>query len=140
MNQWKVSRFWHPALSVLVALVVAVSFVLFFSFPSHVQAASSLAGPKATYLALGDSLGFGFQPNGDFTHGYADDFFQHLHSQGTHTLENLSCNGETTVTMINGNCLDKIQNKVAYQGAQLSAAVSFLNAHQIGRASWRETV
>lgn len=129
MNHWNISGFWHRIPSVFVTLLVALSFAFLFSFFPQAHAASSLIGPKATYLALGDSLGFGFQPSGDFTHGYADDFFQNLHSQGTQTLENLSCNGETTVTMINGNCIDKVQNKVPYQGAQLSAAVAFLNAH-----------
>lgn len=130
MMHWKASHCLHTLLSVLVVLVVTLVFVFLSSSSHQVQAATGLIGPKANYLALGDSLGFGFQPNGDFTHGYADDFFQNLQSQGTRTLENLSCNGETTVTMINGGCVDKFQNKVAYAGAQLSAAVAFLNAHR----------
>lgn len=129
MTYRKVPGWLHHALSVILTLVVVLVFALLFSFPHQVRAASSLIGPKANYLALGDSLGFGFQPNGDFNHGYADDFFQNMQIQGTRTLENLSCNGETTITMINGNCIDKFQNKVAYQGAQLTAAVNFLHAH-----------
>lgn len=83
MTHWKISRCLHALLSVLVVLVVTLVSVLLFSSAHQVQAASGLIGPKANYLALGDSLGFGFQPNGDFTHGYADDFFQDLQSQGT---------------------------------------------------------
>jgi lysophospholipase L1-like esterase len=112
---------------VLLALSLAFAFSLAFARQAH---AATLVGPKANYLALGDSLGAGFQPNGDDNHGYADDFFSNLQSHGTTTLENLSCSGETTTTMINGGCIDKAQNKVKYNGAQLTAAVNFINAHK----------
>lgn len=113
---------------VLLALVVALVFTFSVSFSSPVKAAT-LVGPKTFYLALGDSLGFGFQPNGDNNHGYADDFFANLKPHGTTTLENLSCSGETTITMINGGCIDAFQNKVHYRGSQLQAAVNFLHQH-----------
>lgn len=113
---------------VLLALVVALVFTFSVSFSSPAKAAT-LVGPKAFYLALGDSLGLGFQPNGDNNHGYADDFFANLQPRGTTTLENLSCSGETTITMINGGCIDAIQNKVHYRGSQLQAAVNFLHQH-----------
>lgn len=129
MIQEKVSRLSrNVALIMLVfALALALAFAAAFSRQAH--AASAVIGPKANYLALGDSLGYGFQPNGDFNHGYADDFLSNLASQGSRTLENLSCSGETTITMINGGCIDKIQNKVFYAGSQLQAAVNFLHAH-----------
>lgn len=129
MRQGNVSHLTRNValLAVACTLALAFAFSTFFIPQAH---AASLVGPKANYLALGDSLGFGFQPNGDFNHGYADDFFSNLKSHGTTTLENLSCSGETTVTMINGNCLDKIQNKVRYNGGQLAAAVNFINSHK----------
>src|SRR5437660_9325265 len=95
-----------------VILVLAVVLAFTFSISSsHPAKAATLVGPKTFYLALGDSLGLGFQPNGDNNHGYADDFFVNLQSHGAKSLENLSCSGETTITMINGGCIDAIQNK-----------------------------
>src|SRR5216684_5678462 len=64
-----------------------------------------LVGPKQHYLALGDSLAFGFQPNGDFTHGYVPDFFQQdLQKDGVKDFLNLGCPGETSTTFITGGC------------------------------------
>jgi len=34
-----------------------------------------LIGPKQHYLALGDSLAFGYQPNQDYSHGYVPGLF-----------------------------------------------------------------
>lgn len=92
-------------------------------------AASTVIGPKKYYLALGDSLAFGYQPNFDFSHGYADDFFSNLKTHGTTTLADLSCPGETSNTFINGGCSDAFLRKYPYLGAQLSAAVSYLKSH-----------
>ena len=81
-----------------------------------------LVGPKQHYLALGDSLAFGYQPNRDFTHGYVNDLFQILQNEGTKDVTNYGCPGETSSTFINGGC------PYAPQGApaQLAAAVAFL--------------
>ncbi len=91
--------------------------------------ASTVIGPKKYYLALGDSLAFSYQPNFDFSHGYADDFFSNLKTHGTTTLANLGCPGETSSTFINGGCPDAFLRKYPYIGAQLSAAVSYLKSH-----------
>ena len=130
MIQGKVSRLSRNAALVIVVLAITLAFAFSLMFFRQARAAGTLIGPKANYLALGDSLGLGFQPNGDNNHGYADDFFSNLQSHGTTTLENLSCSGETTITMINGGCIDKLQNKVAYAGSQLQAAVNFINGHK----------
>src|SRR5947209_7781649 len=58
--------------------------------------------PITRYLALGDSLAYGFQPNDDHTHGYVDDLFTTLHSQGITDHLNLGCPRETTSTFIAG--------------------------------------
>src|SRR5258705_4329075 len=58
--------------------------------------------PSQHYLALGDSLAFGFQPNGDYAHGYVDDFFTYLQSQGVQDHQNLSCPSETSTTFLLG--------------------------------------
>lgn len=122
--------FRHLRNVALITVVTALALVFAFStYMAPKAKAASLVGPKANYLALGDSLAFGFQPDGDFNHGYADFFFRDLRGHGTARLTNLACSGETTRTMINGGCIDKIQNKVVYPGSQLRAAVNFLRAN-----------
>ena len=107
--------------------------------------------PKAFYLSLGDSLGFGLQldklnaliasgtyrPDA-FNTGYTDDFAARMRQiRPDQQVENLSCGGETTDTMINGGCFFKshygLPIHVDYTGAQLDAAVAFLRSHQLFR-------
>jgi hypothetical protein len=88
-------------LSILAALCVG----LFTAAPPAL--ADNLAGTDTnaahSYLALGDSLAEGFQPNGDLTHGYADQLYAALKADDpTMQLENLACGGETTSSMISG--------------------------------------
>lgn len=115
--------------TVVVALLFMLSFLPSVLAPPKVQAASPLIGPKSFYLALGDSLAFGFQPNLDFSDGYADDFWTNLKSHGEKELINLACNGETTDTMIHGGCVGALVRKVPYVGSQLQAASAFLHLH-----------
>jgi lysophospholipase L1-like esterase len=89
----------------------------------------SLVGPKKYYLALGDSLAFGYQPDLDFSHGYVDDFYSNLQGHGVQSLANMACPGETSNTFINGGCSYSYLRKYLYIGAQLAAAVHFLKAH-----------
>lgn len=92
-------------------------------------ARTALVGPKTTYLALGDSLAFGFQPNLNWDAGYANDFFRDLQSHGVKNYLNLACPGETTVTMIDGNCPFSLLRKYPYAGSQLTAALHYLSQH-----------
>jgi len=101
--------------------------------------------PKQYYLALGDSLAFGFQfsifnqhypsvPPNLFVHGYVDDFSQMLQPirPNIQTI-NYGCVGETTDTFIHGGCLYTTQGfqlHNSYAGAQLDAAITFLRAHR----------
>jgi len=118
-----------------IVALVAVTLLLVFVSPLTASAAgtsSGRVGPKSIYLALGDSLAFGFQPNNDFTHGYADDFFHDLQGHGVTQYVNLACSGETTATLILGGCPTAlvIPRKFPYLGSQLQAAVDFLSAHR----------
>jgi lysophospholipase L1-like esterase len=61
-------------------------------------------GPKKFYLALGDSLAFGYQPDGDYTHGYVADFLADLRHKGVMMGLDLGCPGETSQTFITGVC------------------------------------
>ncbi len=77
------------------------------------------------YLALGDSLAFGYQPNRDFTHGYVQQLYATLHAQQPRLLlQNLGCPGETSTTLVTGGIC-------RYPGgaSQLDTAIAFLRAH-----------
>ncbi len=108
----------------LVALIAAVS--LAFSPPAHAQ---SFVGPKKYFLALGNSLAFGFQPNLNWDDGYNDVFFHDLKSHGAQQLINMACPGETSSTFINGGCPYAILKKYIYFTPQLQAGVNFIKRH-----------
>lgn len=86
----------------------------------------ALAGPRATYLALGDSLAYGVQPNLTLNQGYADMLFARLREQGVEQVVNLACPGETTTTMLAGGCQLRPLRKVRYEGSQIDAALAFI--------------
>ena len=86
--------------------------------------------PAAYYLALGDSLSQGVQPNAagvsvETSSGYPDQVYATLYrTRPTLKLVKLGCPGETTSTMIHGGMCH-------YPGgSQLAAAVAFLHAHR----------
>jgi len=88
------------------------------------------------YMALGDSLSFGYQPNLDFSAGFADDIFNDLHFVDVTGIVNYACAGETTTTMIQGGCVGRFAHHGSYTGPQLRAAVDFLkSANNYGRVS-----
>ena len=114
-----------------------------------VLATASAAGPRPVYqppqryyLALGDSMTYGFQPNkakpgarpSDFDTGYVDVFAARLRKLSPKIqVVNYGCPGESTVTFVRGGCparADGITLHDAFRGAQLRAAVSFLRAHR----------
>jgi lysophospholipase L1-like esterase len=86
------------------------------------------------YMALGNSLSFGYQPNLDFSSGFADDIVNDLRQANPNTkgqpvsteIVNFACAGETTATMINGGCVGQFAHHGSYSGAQLQSALAFL--------------
>src|SRR5215217_7302455 len=100
--------------------------------------------PKRYYLALGDSLAFGYQfqtfnqhypaePPAAFATGYVDVLGGMLQQikPGIETV-NLGCPVETTATFIAGGCFYTASGfalHTAYPGPQLAAALAFLGAH-----------
>ena len=112
--------------------------------PAHTAQSPSWRGrPGGTdydyYLALGDSLAWGFQPNSAGVgiksgHGYADDLAAYLRGHGDWNLkyDNLSCPGETTGTMLDGGCPDLAGSGQRYT-VQEAAAVAFLKQHPHAR-------
>jgi lysophospholipase L1-like esterase len=94
--------------------------------------------PKRYYLALGDSIAYGFQPTkanatrASAFRGYVDIFAARLRKLSPQIeVVNYGCPGESSVTFAKGRCPTlpgaKLHDK--YRGPQLKAAVSFLRAH-----------
>jgi len=106
--------------------------------PTH-RGAPSSGGGYDYYLALGDSLAWGYQPDSTGAgvrsgHGYADDLASYLRTHGDRQLKyvNLSCPGETTGTMLDGGCPDLAGSGQKYT-VQVDAATAFLRAHPHSR-------
>jgi lysophospholipase L1-like esterase len=130
----------------LVALGVAVA-LLGVSTAGASGSGGRFNPPKSYYLSLGDSLGFGLQldklnallaagtytPDA-FNTGYTDDFAAQMRQiRPDQQVVNLSCPRESTDTMISGGCpftaLRHLPIHTDYTGAQLDAAIAFLEAH-----------
>jgi lysophospholipase L1-like esterase len=102
---------------------------------------TAAATPKSYYLALGDSIAYGFQPGkadanprpSAFDTGYVDAFAARLRKLSPEIqVVNYGCPGETTVSFTRGPCPWVAEgNKLhdAFRGSQLAAALSFLRAH-----------
>ncbi|MGZ3640109.1 MAG: SGNH/GDSL hydrolase family protein [Ktedonobacterales bacterium] len=118
-------------LSLLLVLALAGVDLLVLSVNNPIQAFT-----PHYYMVLGNSLSFGYQPNLDFSSGFADDIFNDIRTAGVTAVVNYACSGESTETMIHGGCVARFAHKGSYTGPQLQAAVNFLtNARNQGRAS-----
>jgi lysophospholipase L1-like esterase len=103
--------------------------------------------PQISYLALGDSLAFGYseakfdelypeENPTDYDTGYVDDF-AHLLKLGDRNLQviNDGCPGETTESFIHGPCAYQLEFPLHHPyvsgptSSQLSDALAYLNAH-----------
>jgi lysophospholipase L1-like esterase len=128
----------------LCAVVVAVLVASVTGTPSALGDSPGATDANAVhyYVALGDSLAEGYQPNGDFSHGYTDQLYAALKADDpTLQLENLACGGETTSSMISGVeptgslgsryfCAPPgPRREELAHGSQLADAVAFLRAH-----------
>lgn len=95
------------------------------------SAGGSTTSAPSYYLALGDSLAAGAQPNANgatvpTNKGYADDLYAiEKHKIKDLKLEKLGCLGETTATMLDGGKF------CHYKGAQLADAVKFIKTHRV---------
>jgi lysophospholipase L1-like esterase len=117
-------------------LVAAAGFVLVS--PARADESSGVH----YYVALGDSLAEGYQPNGEVGHGYADQLYATLKvGDPKLQLENLACGGETTSSMISGVmpwgglgsryfCGYRSRSAQLAHGSQLADAIAFLRAHR----------
>ncbi len=117
-------------------LAVAAAATILTACSGSAAPDAALAGPDPSpapptyYLALGDSLSQGVQPDAagvsvETRDGYPDQVYAALHpSHPALKLVKLGCPGETTSTMINGGICHY------RSGSQLAAAVGFLRAHR----------
>jgi lysophospholipase L1-like esterase len=96
--------------------------------------------PQSYYLALGDSMTYGFQPDkapgarpSAFDTGYVDVFASRLRKLSPKIrVVNYGCPGESTVTFTRGGCVglaDGFKLHDPFRGPQLKAALSVLRAH-----------
>ncbi|MBF6592676.1 MAG: SGNH/GDSL hydrolase family protein [Ktedonobacterales bacterium] len=119
----------RPIASTLLVALLHLGLAAFPHAAAPALNGNQTASPNQYYLALGDSLAFGYQPDIDFVHGYADDVLADLRGRGTTTLADLGCPGESSATFIAGGCPYPLLRKFPYIGAQLGAAVAFLKRH-----------
>jgi lysophospholipase L1-like esterase len=122
------------------SLVTALCAAVAASVATLSPAARAADSPAIYYLSLGDSLAASFQPNGDLTHGYAEQLYASLaENQPKLRLVKLGCPGESTASMRYGSqdpsnvlsCATPRGYKDLYpKGTQLAEAVSFLEAHR----------
>jgi lysophospholipase L1-like esterase len=127
----KVIRHARAGLAIVAAIGVTACAADVAAGGSHRRGTAVIA---RYYLALGDSLSRGVQPNAagvstPTQQGYADQLYTALRRRSPGLrLVKLGCPGETTGTMINGGLCRYAA------GSQLAAAVSFLRANR-GRVS-----
>ena len=120
-------------------MLIAASVLL--ASPAAAARPANFDPPKRYYLALGDSIGYGFQtskalaglPPQAFNTGYVDLFSARLRQlRPGITTVNFSCPGESTLSFTTP-CTWKASGHALhddYPGSQLDAALAFLAAHR----------
>lgn len=118
---------------------ISVAFVTLIAGALPAAAApGQYQAPRKYYLALGDSLAYGFEqakfsvgaPAQTFDTGYVDDFAQAIHSLRPDVrVVNYGCPGETSSSYLTGCAWLATPLHDAYTSSQETAALAFLNAH-----------
>src|SRR5579859_4288642 len=136
---WRLHHAWLSAL--LLAAVVTGVLVP----PAHGGGAVQpvFARPAHYYLALGDSVAYGIQPDkvnaglppSKFNTGYVDVFAARMRALTPNLrVVNYGCPGESTSTFIAGRCpwLASGTHRLhdAFGGSQIGAALAFLHRHR----------
>jgi lysophospholipase L1-like esterase len=125
--------------SMLLATTVAMLLAVSGTATSGTSARPVYQPPQGYYLALGDSMAYGFQPTkanappSAVDTGYVDLLAARLQKLSPKIqVVNYGCPGESTVTFTRGGCDwlkhgGKLHN--GFRGSQLKAAEAFLRAH-----------
>jgi len=119
--------------------LVLLATVFVGSAPVAQVAPAGAAVTPTYYLALGDSLSQGVQPNKEkvsleTNHGYVDDIYKlYRHQIAAFKLEKLGCPGETTTTMVDGGICTYTSGVTGGDplGNQLAAAEAFLASNKV---------
>jgi lysophospholipase L1-like esterase len=129
----------------LASLVAALCAAVGAAPEAHAAPAPKYNPPKSVYLALGDSLAFGYQqakfnqnlPDEDpavFDTGYVDVFAGELRSiKPRIRIVNVSCPGETTDSLLGREpCIyhPRFPLHTDYSGSQIDAALAVLRANR----------
>lgn len=116
-------------------------FFLLFALTTLTASLSAQGASQARYLALGDSVTFGFINNAGFEYVNADNFigFPTYAGLGANmNVVNASCPGETTASFLSAAGIDNgckqfrtagAQLHVPYASTQLDFALAFLKSH-----------
>lgn len=126
-----------------VASILALALAGAVASPLALGATSQpvVTPPQKYYLALGDSLTYGIQPDkvdagvkpSGFDTGFVNVFIRRLRKLAPKLrLVNYGCPGESTATFVAGGCPWIAGGRAlhdAFHGAQLNAAITFLRAH-----------
>ena len=134
-------RLFGAAVVLLLSLAIPVALAVPRAATSGTNQRPVYRPPLAYYLALGDSITYGFQPNkanaappSAFDTGYVDVFAARLRKLSPKIqVVNYGCPGESTVTFTRGGCVGLAEGKKlhdAFRGSQLKAALSVLRAHR----------
>lgn len=119
-------------------LLLSLALALGLSVALASTALAKTTASKRYYLALGDSLSVGYQPNqngvGQETNrGYTNDLRARESKRVKHLqLVEVGCPGDTTTSLLTGKGNDKSARQFHCNrkgGSQLKAAVAFLKAH-----------
>src|SRR5699024_11603577 len=109
-------------------LALAAAAALACAVAAPVSAAEDDGAGTMYYLALGDSLSTGYQPDTDTDEqdvSYPDRIYAALKQKHPRLeLKHFGCDGETTGTMIHGGHCEEYQDV-----SQLDAAVDFIDSH-----------
>jgi len=124
----------------IAAICVAVLTLVAGALPAA-AAPGQYQAPRKYYLALGDSLAYGFEQTKfgagataqTFDTGYVDDFARAIHGLRPDVgVTNYGCPGETTSSYFGGcawHALYGLPLHSTYTSSQETAALAFLNAH-----------
>ena len=129
-----------PLVLVLFVLLASLAGLAASPAATGTDPAPSFNPPKRYFLALGDSITYGFQnskflaglPPTAFDTGYVDVLAASLRAiRPDLEVVNYGCPGESTATFLNGPCLSNtlgLPLHDPFAGTQLDAAVAFLEA------------
>jgi lysophospholipase L1-like esterase len=123
----------------LLLIPLVAAFLTLSATAKSTSAGPVYQSPQSYYLALGDSIAYGFQPTkakaspAAVDTGYVDLFASRLRKLSPKLeVVNYGCPGESTVTFARGGC-DWLKHggklHDPFRGSQFEAAVSFLRAH-----------